>query len=160
MDIWRQQFPAIPGTAIPSGPNPYPVPGHDGGKYPIFVPSVDDDGNDIAGIRVPMVVAPLATYTGWNLRSHGNGAGAMYRLVGSTIPFASSRDERLATMDPRRSIEERYGDLEGYVTAIVTAAEALVQDGLLLEEDVARAKAAAAGWGHPLHAVRLSSAAR
>ena len=35
--------------------------------YPSFVPKTDSDGNDIAGIRLPELVVPLATYTGWAL---------------------------------------------------------------------------------------------
>ena len=31
--------------------------------YPVFVPRTDDDGNDIAGIRLPEIAVPLATYT-------------------------------------------------------------------------------------------------
>ena len=27
---------------------------------------VDADGNEVAGIRLPDIAAPLATYTGWN----------------------------------------------------------------------------------------------
>src|SRR5437763_2059497 len=37
--------------------------------YPSYVPKTDSDGNDIAGIRLPELVVPLATYTGWGLRS-------------------------------------------------------------------------------------------
>src|SRR5262249_935260 len=32
--------------------------------YPSFVPQTDSDGNDIAGVRLPDLVVPLATYTG------------------------------------------------------------------------------------------------
>jgi hypothetical protein len=35
--------------------------------YPSFVPKTDRDGNDIAGVRLPDVTVPLATYTGWAL---------------------------------------------------------------------------------------------
>ena len=31
---------------------------------PLLVPQVDTDGNEIAGIRLPNVAVPLATYTG------------------------------------------------------------------------------------------------
>jgi hypothetical protein len=40
-----------------------------GSPYPVFVPTTDADGNDIAGIRLPDIAAPLATYSGWNLRA-------------------------------------------------------------------------------------------
>ena len=37
--------------------------------YPSFVPKTDSDGNDIAGVRLPDVAVPVATYTGWALRN-------------------------------------------------------------------------------------------
>src|SRR5260370_39428362 len=33
-----------------------------------LIPSVDSDGNSRAGIRLPEVQVPLATYGGWNYR--------------------------------------------------------------------------------------------
>ena len=79
-----------------------------GPGYPVLVPAVDADGNDLGGVRAPMVEAPLATYTGWNLRARGFGQGAMHEFTGSTIPLPDSPEERAATGDPRRSILERY----------------------------------------------------
>lgn len=35
---------------------------------PTFVSKVDQDGNEIAGVRMPGVEAPTATTTGWALR--------------------------------------------------------------------------------------------
>jgi hypothetical protein len=51
--------------------------------YPTYVPKTDEDGNEIAGIRLPDVTVPLATSAGWSLRggAHANdgceGAGKM-----------------------------------------------------------------------------------
>jgi hypothetical protein len=123
--------------------------------YAILVPAVDADGNDRAGVRAPMVQAPLGTYTGWNLRCRGRGHGAMNMFDGSYIPFADSEDERTMTGDPRASILERYADTDGYVRAIEKAARALLEDRLMLAEDVERSIAAAADWGRPLHDVKL-----
>ena len=53
--------------------------------YTTLVPATDGDGNDIGGVRAPMVEAPLATYTGWNLRARGFGEGAKYKFSDSTI---------------------------------------------------------------------------
>lgn len=126
-----------------------------GAGYAVLVPAVDADGNDVGGVRAPMVVAPLATYTGWNLRARQFGNGAMHEFTGSTIPFADSPEERTATGDPRPSILERYPDSEAYVTAIRAAAERLVGERLMLAEDVERAVAAARDWDRPRHDVRL-----
>jgi hypothetical protein len=123
--------------------------------YAVLVPGVDADGNEVGGVRAPMVAAPLATYTGWNLRVRGFGHGAMHEFTGATIPFADTEEEREMTGDTRPSVAARYADAGAYVRAIGEAARALVAAGLLLAEDVARAEAAAAGWGAPRHAVDL-----
>jgi hypothetical protein len=102
-----------------------------------------------------MVAAPLGTYTGWNPRGRGYGHGIQWRFEGSYIPFPETTSERIATGDPRPAIQERYPDKAAYVEAIVAAARDLVAQGLLLEEDVARAAEAAADWGRPRHAVTL-----
>jgi hypothetical protein len=172
IEEWSDQFPHIPSVSTPRAPASLPLldfgPDADNGilskeppdvvdadGYPIMIPSVDDDGNDVPGVRAPMVNAPLATYTGWNLRARHYGEGAMHEFTGSTIPLPDTPETRQATGDPRRSISERYGDATGYVEAIKTAALALVADGLMLEEDVERAVALAADWGAPRHDVDL-----
>jgi hypothetical protein len=80
---------------------------------------------------------PLATYTGWNVR-HADigGPGQTLSLLGSTMPFPATRAERQATGDPRLSIEERYPSREDYLHRVKQAAEALVQQGYLLAEDL------------------------
>ncbi len=169
---WRKQFPAIPGAVIPRGPSKLDLldfgPDIDRGliakepplviagkRYAVLVPAVDPDGNDVAGVRAPMVQAPLATYAGWNMRAPGLGFGAMGPIVGSTIAFADTPEERERTGDPRRSVFERYGSKDVYVRAITEAARRLVADGLMLEEDIERAAARAAHWGRPRHNVKL-----
>jgi hypothetical protein len=102
-----------------------------------------------------MVEAPLATYTGWNLRARGYGEGAMHEFTGSTLPFPDSPEQRVQTGDPRPAIAERYADRHAYVRAIEAAARALVAARLMLEEDVPRCVAAAADWHAPRHAVDL-----
>src|SRR5262252_5622184 len=168
---WRRLFPAIPGVATPHEPNALPlldfgpdaergvlkeppevVPGE---GYTVLVPSVDSDGKEVAGVRAPMVEAPLATYCGWNLRARGFGHGAMHEFSGSYIPLPESPEEGRMTGDPRKSILERYPNADAYVRAITAAARGLVEAGLMLEEDVERAAAAAADWGRPRHDVRL-----
>jgi hypothetical protein len=179
VEEWRRQFPAIPAVATPTAPNPLPrldfgpdaergilsepprpsaganaldAPGQ---HYAVLVPAVDRDGNDIAGIRAPMVAAPLGTYTGWNLRARGHGHGAQLRFEGSYIPFPETPQEREITGDPRLSILERYSDKAGYVAAITAAAHELLAQRLILEEDVQRCADAAADWGRPRHDVSL-----
>ena len=176
---WRQQFPAIPGVAPLSEPNVLPLldfgpdaergilrepptivhgknePGSPALTYTVLVPSVDADGNDIAGVRAPMVAAPLGTYTGWNPRARGYGHGVQWRFEGSYIPFPETPSERAIVGDPRPSILERYINKTNYQAAIVAAARSLVDQGLMLEEDVDRYAEAAADWGRPRHDVGL-----
>jgi hypothetical protein len=119
---------------------PKPIAGR---KYLILVHKVDEDGNDIAGVRLPDITIPRGTHTGWNLRWRGFGEGEL-RLLGSYFPFAATKKDRLASGDPRLSLEERYPTNEHYLRAIAQAAEALQKKRLLLAEDVDRIVRAAA----------------
>jgi hypothetical protein len=131
-------FPAIPGVG---DPRTIEGPGHlDEGHFaalPFLVPKVDADGNEVAGIRVPELVVPLATTTGWNFRAERVGnPTTLYALLGSYVPFARTKAEREARRDPRLSVEERYRDREDYLGRIRTAAASLVKDRFLLQEDI------------------------
>ena len=169
---WRHQFPPIPGVALPNGPAQLPLldfgPDFEKGLltlepplvlnpngYPTLVPSVDSDGIDQGCLNAPMVLAPLATYTGWNLRARGQGQGAMHKFTGSTIPFAETPEEQLATADPRPSILERYPNSEAYLDAIRKAARQLVEERYMLEEDVERCLEWARDWDRLRHGIRL-----
>ena len=103
-----------------------------------MVPLVDADGNEIAGIRTPHVEVPLATFTGWNPRPIGYGAPALAGVTGSFLPFASTAAQRQATGDSRPSLAERYRSRADYVRRIACAAQKLVEDRLLLDEDAER----------------------
>jgi hypothetical protein len=70
-------------------------------------------------------------------------------MVGSFIPFARKKAERLQKKDPRRSIEERYRGREQYLQRITTAALQLSSEGYLLEADIPRiVSTAAARWDY------------
>jgi len=108
-----------------------------GTAFPMRLPQVDADGNDTAGIRMPATAVPLATYTGWNLRSPGIGApDELYSMTGSFIPFARTRAEREKTGDPRLSVEERYTSKQAYLDKVEAAAGDLVKERFLLQRDV------------------------
>ena len=102
-----------------------------------LVSTVDEDGNELAGIRLPELAVPLATSTAWNTRHAENGAeGQMSDMVGSTIPFARTKAERAAAGDPRPSLEERYAGCEDYQAKVREAALELVAKGHMLAQDV------------------------
>jgi hypothetical protein len=122
--------------------SPYEDNPANGPIYPSWVPKTDSDGNDIAGIRLPGVSAPLATYTGWALRA-GPQANDGCEGSGQMIPFAATKAQRLATGDPRPSVEERYPNHGAYVSAVSHAVNDLVQRRLLLDADAEAYKDAA-----------------
>jgi len=79
----------------------------------------------------------------WNLqwaghlaRRAGFGANDGCESDGQNIPFATTKAERIAVGDSRRSLEERYKDHEGYVKAVTKAAQKLGKDRFLLPADV------------------------
>jgi hypothetical protein len=106
--------------------------------YPVFVPRTDADGNDIAGIRLPEIAVPLATYTGWALRAAAFAGDDLCELAGQKIDFQQTEADRLAVGDPRLSIEERYPTHKKYVSAVTRVAIHLYWQRLLLDEDVTR----------------------
>src|SRR5215813_8329781 len=102
--------------------------------YPSFIPKTDRDGNDIAGVRLPDVTVPIATYTGWALRA-GAQANDGCESAGQFIPFPRTRADRLASGDPRASVEERYSTFERYRRKVAHAIRDMVEDRLMLCED-------------------------
>ena len=104
---------------------------------PFIVPQVDGDGNDLGGIRLPEQAVPLGTYTDWAFRSEQAGAPrTLVAMAGSYIPFAKTHVDRDKSHDPRLSVEERYGTRSEYMHRVEAAADQLVQERFLLQEDV------------------------
>jgi hypothetical protein len=108
------------------------------GTIPTYVPRVNADGNETAGIPSVQLQAPLGTYLGWNTIRSGFFAEQGCGFQGGWVPFAKTKAERVHNNDPRPSLEERYGTHENYVAIVKQAAEQAVRDRFLLPEDAAR----------------------
>ncbi len=137
------RFPRIPGVNIPQHDRTayrldFTVePPKVGAPFPALVPQVDGDGNELGGIRMPEIAVPLASYTGWNLRSPAIGAPTeLLPFLGSWIRFARSQQQQAADSDPRSSIPERYATETDYLARIDSAAGKLVSAGFLLNDDL------------------------
>jgi hypothetical protein len=155
VEEYRKAFPAIPGLAMTSvitelyafnfGPKFRSTggvvseqPPARGTKYQMLVPKVDTDGLDVGGVGQMEVRVPLGTNIGWNVRAKGRREGSLCGLTGSFLPFATTKEERMKSGDPRESLEERYKNHDGYVAAVKKAAAELQADGFLLAEDAER----------------------
>jgi hypothetical protein len=143
-----EKFPAVPGIVWPEATNSAgaPVdwinpPPTFAVEYPTLISRLDADGNEIAGLRLPDIAVPAATFTGTNV--YRDIPSELCDRDGTYVPFARTRSEREANRDPRPSMQERYGSHQHYVAQLRSAAEALVASRLLLQEDADRYVAAA-----------------
>lgn len=104
--------------------------------YPCFVSAIDDDFNEVAGIRLPDISVPVGSHTGWNPRDDDIGAPDLAAgFLGFTLFFARNKEEREHAGDPRLSIEERYRDKEDYLDRVGQATDILIAERYLLEAD-------------------------
>jgi hypothetical protein len=113
-----------------------------GAPFRVLVPQVNADGNDVSGVRLPALAAPLGTYTGWNvavpqLRDAGlSDLGYLSGLIGGFEPFPLTKAEREKSGDTRLSIAERYADRDDFLAQVTKAADDLVRQRFLLAGDV------------------------
>jgi len=105
---------------------------------PQLMPRIDADGNELDGIRSPLISAPLGSYVGWNVAASGFEKGRTCGNVGGYIPFAATKTERVAKGDPRPSLEERYSSHAAYVAKVKAQADVLVAQRYMLPADAAR----------------------
>ncbi|MEM5313901.1 alpha/beta hydrolase domain-containing protein [Paraburkholderia sp. JHI869] len=87
-------------------------------------------------VLVPDVSVPLATYTGWNYRGSGHAIGEGCISNGAAIPFAVSTAAQAGGVDSRTTLNALYGGSRSrYQAAVAKAADALVKQGYLLQDD-------------------------
>jgi hypothetical protein len=75
------------------------------------------------------------TTAGWALRRAGLSENDGCESNGQHIPFKTTKADRLAAGDARRSVEERYPSFEKYFNQIERPVDNMVRDRLLLCED-------------------------
>jgi hypothetical protein len=153
ISAYQTSFPPIPGVRLPEGiaaPALFDlgprweksriidfVPPRAQQRYGVLAPLTDADGNDLGCLLPPEVAIPLATHTGWSLRSREAGAqNQIVGLVGSRIGFSLNSAERQELGDPRKSIQERYRSLDDYSDRLRKECERMAMLGYLLPEDI------------------------
>jgi len=144
------QFPRIPNLPVARIPNqPYRMdfgprwaqgiidrePPALGAPYPLFVSRVDSVGNELGGIRSIEVLAPLATYYPWQLRSGMAAADRLVSFRGTFAPLPRTEAERRASGDSRASIEALYGDRTRFLRRVDAGISDLIAHRFLLPED-------------------------
>jgi hypothetical protein len=151
-------WPAIPGIPTPDGVM-NPVLDYDFGAFfrhndgsgiistappiirqviPTLGVAVDSDGNEIAGVKSILARLPLGTYTAWRPIVSGPLAGREASLAAGYHPFARTQAERMASGDPRLSIEERYDTLRMYYAHAENEARKMIKARFLLPADATR----------------------
>lgn len=151
LQSWKGVFPAIPGCRMPlSFYEPYRLdpgprwksqgiadvlPPKAGPRFICLVPQVDEDGNEIAGIRMPEIEVPLNTFTGWSMRSVSF-SNTLRRNAGRVWPFPKTPEERVTNGDSRKSILERYPTRKDYLSKVIKSLLDLQDNGFLLDEDM------------------------
>jgi len=125
----------------PNFPTEGPItirPPRPGSPYPHPVSRVNEDGNEIGGIVLPELAVPLGTYLAWNQQFPGaKDMTASLGLIGGFVPFARNEEERNAQRDPRPSLSARYAGRQDFLGRMSVAALKCVQEGYLLDADVA-----------------------
>ena len=88
------------------------------------VPAVDNFGNEIGGIRHPLLDVPIASFLPWVLRHNAEFAqNEMMDFRGAIKLF------------PKREILAQYQDFDEYINALEGAIDKAIKQGSLLSED-------------------------
>jgi len=151
LENFNKNFPKIPNVIIPQsyyepfrldmGPRwetegiADNVPPVVGPKYVCLVPQVDKNGNEIAGIRLPEIEVPLATFTGWRMRNPAF-SNSLGRNSGTVYPFPQNMNVQMESNDPRETIYTLYPTKKDYLNKITNSLIVLNQKRFLLDEDI------------------------
>ena len=120
------------------------------GEYPLYVPRPGQDGNAIAGVRLPIIAAPRATYTGWNPVADSEGQQDLCTQMGGVLPLP----DHATPGDPRPALDQLYPTPAAYLAAVRAATTELVASRLMLPQDAEAALTAAqSGTLDKLHSI-------
>ena len=117
-----------------------------GDYYKVYVPVLDSTGNELGGIRLPEVEAPLGSNVGWNIRSAAGSGKADgtdgAEGTGAFIPLAPTNADITGDCanDPRPTLETLYGSADGHAAWLAKREEVaadLLAERFLLPEDAA-----------------------
>jgi hypothetical protein len=96
-----------------------------GPARPCLVSDVDDDGNELAGVRLPHVSVPLDVSAGWNPELPRDGVPVeTWNLAGGRAPL------------PAAEVLRRYGDAAAFLARVRADAESLIAARHLLADDI------------------------
>jgi hypothetical protein len=96
-----------------------------GPARPCLVSDVDDDGNELAGVRLPHVSVPLDVSAGWNPERPRDGVPVeTWNLAGGRVPL------------PAAEVVRRYGDAAAFLARVRADAESLIAARHLLAGDL------------------------
>ncbi|MBT8403738.1 MAG: hypothetical protein KJP18_07780, partial [Gemmatimonadetes bacterium] len=103
-----------------------------GPAFPTGVPQVDGLGNELGGVRGLEIRVPVATYLPWAVVEDGSPFRDGDPAV---VPLPLTNAEAGLRGDTRPSLQYLYGSEAAFLARVRAAAEALVAEGFLLEED-------------------------
>ncbi|MCB0602302.1 MAG: cyanophycinase [Saprospiraceae bacterium] len=103
--------------------------------YTSLVPQLDQNGNELGGIRNFEVSVPLATFTGWSLRDGKPAAqDELDDFQGYIMPFSMDKGAEIST-DLRPTIKSLYHDRMDYEQQVTVCVDQLIKDGFVLDRD-------------------------
>ncbi|TLU64645.1 hypothetical protein FE810_11190 [Thalassotalea litorea] len=95
------------------------------------VPKVDSNGNELGGIRHPLITAPIATFLPWSLRTGKFAGNEMIDFRGSVYKW------------PKERVLKRYPNKEHYLRHIEEMTDVSVKQGFVLPRDKSQIRAQA-----------------
>ncbi len=106
-----------------------------GPAFATRVPQVNSFGNEAAGVPTVETIAPLASFAPWCLRHGAANPHELADFFGTYIPLPRNDEEKQASADGRPTIKGLFPDRIVYLRTVATAADTLIERGLLLPQD-------------------------